>query len=150
LSYVKLSKPSHVKFGIGSGEDGAIVRQVNANLYVLFAILTAVIIIAVFSIRGMSYLNPNIRGPALTGTALVLSVKRDIWPPQRVRRAIILPLRIGLRVEVPGRQPYDVKVRRYVNAIHVVGRLRTGATVPVRVDATHPQKLRLDFDLLTG
>jgi hypothetical protein len=121
---------------------------VNANLYVVFAILTAVIIIAVISIRAVSYLDPKIRGPALTGTALVLSLRKTLWPMQGEKD--ILPLRIRLRVEVPGRQPYDVKVRRFVNAIHVTGRLQTGATVPVRVDATHPQKVRLDFNLLTG
>jgi hypothetical protein len=75
---------------------------------------------------------PKFRGPPLTGTARVLAV-----PPRGLMSAggasfgnILLFLRdigatgsrlcsVGLRVEIPGRQPYDVTVWRIIDRIQV-------------------------------
>jgi hypothetical protein len=102
----------------------------------IFGALTAFVV--VLRIRQT---NPNIRGPALLGTALVLSAQQAMGPKVEGRST---PIRIGLRVEVPGRQPYEVTVRRDVDLIHL-SRLQPGATIPVQVDATNPQKVRIDF-----
>ena len=56
-----------------------------------------------------------------------------------------LMLRIGLMVEVPGREPYDVTVKPSVQFIHLA-RVQPGATIPVQVDATNPQKVLIDFN----
>jgi hypothetical protein len=83
--------------------------------------------------------NPEIRGSALMGMARVLSVK------QKGANESSLALRIELRVEIPGRQPYDVAVERTVDLIHVP-RVQPGATIPVQIDAANPQRVRIDFN----
>jgi hypothetical protein len=113
------------------------------NLSSLWIIAVGVLAAVVVGIWTTKFMNPEIRGAALTGTARVLSVNRATAPYQ-ARDA--LALRIGLRMEVPGRQPYDVTVKRTVDLSHVVvGHLKTGATFPVQVDATDPKKVRFDF-----
>jgi hypothetical protein len=100
--------------------------------------------IAVFALAAIVHMrlrNPKIRGSALTGTARVLSTNQTTGPGGEHGS---LALRIGLRVEIPGRQPYDVTVKRSVDLNHL-GRLQIGATIPVQVDATDPQKVRIDF-----
>ena len=84
--------------------------------------------------------HPKFRGPALAGTAQVLSVERiaKVEGPEH-------PLRIGLRVQIPGHQPYDVAVDRYVDVIHMP-RLHPGAVVPAQVDSANPQNVRIDFN----
>ncbi len=111
-----------------------------AALWPMAAIILTAAIVGIWQTR---LRNPKIRGPALTGTARVLSVNRATAPYQP---GDTLALRMGLRVEVPSRQPYDVTVKRTVDLIHVVvGRLQIGATIPVQVDATDPQRVRFDF-----
>jgi hypothetical protein len=109
----------------------------NWHLVIIIAPLLAAVAIAATRFR-----NPKIRGPALTGTAQILSVQHTTGPSEEGRN---LPLGIGLRVQVPGHQPYDVTVKRTVDLIHVA-RVQTGATFPVQVDATNPQKVRIDFN----
>jgi hypothetical protein len=85
---------------------------------------------------------PKIKGPAPTGTARVLSMKTGIAVgnyPQRIM------CRIGLTVEVPGRQPYDVRVRQGFLP-WAMDAIEPGRTVPVQVDSTNPQKVRIDFN----
>jgi hypothetical protein len=113
------------------------------NLTDLWIIAPGILTAIVLAVWSTKFMNPKIRGAALTGTAQVLSVNRATSPYQP---GDALALRIGLRVEVPGRQPYDVTVKRTVDLSHVVvGHLKTGATFPVQVDATDPQKVRFDF-----
>lgn len=111
-----------------------------SNLWIIAVGILAAVVVGIWQTK---FMNPKIRGAALTGTAQVLSVNRATAPYQA---GDALALRIGLRVEVPGRQPYDVTVKRTVDLSHVVvGHLKTGATIPVQVDATDPQKVRFDF-----
>ena len=100
-----------------------------------------VAVLALYVFVRIRFRQPTIKGPALTGTAQILSVEQSTGP---MREGLNLALRIGLRVEVPGRQPYDVAVKRTVDLNHLA-RVQTGATIPVQVDATNPQKVRIDF-----
>jgi len=99
-------------------------------------------LLAVFAIAATRFRNPKIRGPAVIGTAQILSVQQTAGPSEEGRN---LALRIGLRVQVPSWQPYDVTVQRTVELIHLA-RVQPGATIPVQVDATNPQKVRIDFN----
>jgi hypothetical protein len=110
--------------------------RVVISIVIMFAIFGTV---AVLAWRNR---DPKISGPALTGLAQILSVRQPTGPKQEGRN---LPVQIELRVQIPGRQPYDVKVKRRVDAVHTA-RLHTGATIPVQVDETNPQKVVLDFN----
>lgn len=86
----------------------------------------------------------KVRGPAQTGTAKVLSVRKIGWAvgnPPNQRSAC----RIGLRVEIPGGEPYEVTVHQnfepYVLGMAVV----PGRTVPVQVEEANPQHVRIDL-----
>lgn len=105
--------------------------------YVYGPIIIALVAFAL--IRERKRRNPEIRGPAVAGTAKVLSVKQVGASEHQ------LTVRIGLRVEIPGHPPYDVAVERNINHIHVP-RVQPGATVPVQVDPANPQKVRIEFD----
>jgi hypothetical protein len=104
--------------------------------------IVAVIIISATAyglITSRKRYHPKFRGSALTGTARVLSVERisKTEGPSH-------PLRIGLRVEIPGHQPYDVAVDRFVDVIHIP-RVQPGEIVAVQVDSANPQNARIDF-----
>jgi hypothetical protein len=85
--------------------------------------------------------SPKIRGAALTGTAQVLSTERAGYRGNEDHR---VGLRLKLRVEIPGQHPYDVEVERAVDHIYLP-RVQPGSTIPVQVDATNPQIVRIDF-----
>ncbi|MUL76469.1 SHOCT domain-containing protein [Mycolicibacterium sp. CBMA 226] len=51
---------------------------------------------------------------------------------------------VGLRVEIPGQQPYDV-IRRQWFTQDEVGRLQPGSTVAVRVNRKKPHKVYVDL-----
>jgi hypothetical protein len=111
----------------------------DPRLAIFIAIMVASLAFVV--VLRIKQTNPSIRGSALMGTALVLSAEQAMGPKVEGRST---PIRIGLRVEVPGRQPYDVTVRREVDLVHL-GRLQPGANIPVQVDATDPRRVRLDL-----
>jgi len=106
--------------------------------YIIGPIIIAFVVFVL--IRTRPQRNPEIRGPALTGTAWVLSVEQAPGSNE-----YSLALQIGLRVEIPGHQPYLVEVKRRVEIIHV-SRVQPGATFPVQVDAANPQNVRIDFN----
>lgn len=86
----------------------------------------------------------KIRGPALTGTAQVLSVKTRGAvgdPMQGSQRAVS---RIRLRVQVPGREPYEATTRQNFRP-WAFDAIQTGRTVAVVVDSANPQKVRIDL-----
>lgn len=82
----------------------------------------------------------TIRGPVVAGTARVLSLRQfgavSVNGPERTI------CRIGLTVEVPGREPYDVTVWRNI-APWEIGGVMTGRTVAVEVDGNHPKRIRI-------
>ena len=101
--------------------------------------MAAIVALAVFvSIRQRQ---PTIKGPALTGIARVLSLESSGLGGSDTTHGC----KIGLRVEIPGRPHYDVTVRRRVHIIHLP-RVQPGATIPVWVDATRPERVRIDFN----
>jgi hypothetical protein len=80
-------------------------------------------------------------GPALTGTAQVLSVKTHGAVGNYPARAIC---RIRLRVALPGREPYDATAKQ--NFLPwVLDHIQPGRTVAVQVDSTNPQNVRIDL-----
>jgi hypothetical protein len=97
------------------------------------------VVAVVFS--ALRFRNPKIRGSALTGTAQVLSAQQAVGV--REERGDVA-VRVELRVQVPGREPYNVTVKRRVQLIHLP-RVQTGASFPVQVDETNPQAVQIDF-----
>ena len=86
----------------------------------------------------------KIRGPALTGTARVVSVRTlgAVGDPQQGGQRAVG--RVHLRVEVPGREPYDATARQNFRP-WAYDSIQVGRTVAVQVDSTNPQKVRIDL-----
>jgi hypothetical protein len=80
----------------------------------------------------------KIMGPALTGTAQVLTLKRGLGDDARDYYSY----RIGLRVQIPDRPPYDVTSVKnlYPGEEDYV---QPGKTVTVQVDSTNTQVVRV-------
>jgi hypothetical protein len=105
------------------------------------AIVLVVVVLIRVRIQERANRNPEIRGPAVAGTALVLSVEHAGGGGESDFHF----LRIGPRVQFSGRQPYDLTVSRKVHVIHLAS-VQPGSIVPVQVDANDPQIVRIDFD----
>jgi hypothetical protein len=104
----------------------------------LFASSIAVPVVVIWYSRKSR--NPTIRGPALTGTAQVLSVQTT---GTMINQSYVL--RIALRVQVQDRQPYDVTVSRRIHPIQMAA-IQPGRIIPVQVDATNPNVVEFDFN----
>jgi hypothetical protein len=82
------------------------------------------------------------RGPTWPGTAQIMSLRR-------LRFALGAlgfqrkPYRIGLRVQIPGREPYDVTIRQNIEPWVLDLAVQVGMTVPVQVQAANPQNVRI-------
>jgi hypothetical protein len=101
-------------------------------LIALTAAIGPVIAIASVALAITLYMrsrNPAIRGPALTGTAQVLSVQTT---GAMINQRYVL--KIALMVQVPGRGPYSVFVSRQIHPIQMAA-IQPGRIVPVQVDA---------------
>lgn len=81
----------------------------------------------------------KIRGPVLTGTAQVLSLRQFGSVGEYGSMQIC---RIRLRVTIPGREPYDVTVWRNI-APWNLGTVARGSTVAVDVSAKNPKKVQI-------
>ncbi len=82
----------------------------------------------------------KIRGPVLTGTAQVLSLKQ--FGSVAVNGPARMICRFRLRVDVPGREPYDVA--HWQNfAPWELDAVAPGRTVSVEVDETRPKRVRI-------
>ena len=82
----------------------------------------------------------KIRGPVLTGTAQVLSLKQ--FGSVAVNGPARMICRFRLRVQVPGREPYDVAHWQNL-APWELNAVAPGRTVSVEVDETKPKRLRI-------
>jgi hypothetical protein len=85
------------------------------------------------------------RGPTLRGTAEIVSLRRlrfAVGTSGFQRK----PYRIGLRVQIPGREPYDVTIRQNIEPWMLGFATQAGATVPVQVQAANPQNVRIYFN----
>lgn len=104
----------------------------------------AMVIAAVAVIRNIGQLrNLNAADPVLTsgmsGTAQVLS---SDWTGVVINLEYVC--RIGLRVEIVGREPYDVTIEQRVDPLRMAA-LQPGTTIAVRVDPADPLKVRIDL-----
>jgi hypothetical protein len=92
---------------------------------------------------------PSLVGPALWGTARVVSLQTTGTSIERGGHPPAYQCQIGLRVEVPGSAPYDVAVRQFVPMFSIPA-LKGGANVPVQVDSANPHNIRIDLNQLPG
>jgi hypothetical protein len=82
----------------------------------------------------------TIRGPVLTGTARVLSLRQ--FGSTSVNGPTRQICRFRLTVELPGREPYDVT--HWQNFVPwALDAVAPGNTVPVEVDASRPKRVRI-------
>jgi hypothetical protein len=112
---------------------------VFAGGVIVFLILAGVLVFFSFRATFRESSGPKFNGPALTGTARVL--RRDSTNFMRNNKYMLL---IGLRVEVPGRQPYDVTVRHPVHPLDLFA-VEPGRTVAVQADSANPLNVRIDL-----
>jgi hypothetical protein len=82
----------------------------------------------------------KIRGPVVAGTAQVLSLKQ--FGSVAVNGPARLVCRFRLRVQVPGREPYEVAHWQNFPPWELGG-VAPGRTVSVEVDETNPKRLRI-------
>jgi hypothetical protein len=81
------------------------------------------------------------KGPALTGTAQVVSAAPVTgWDLRSLGTQIIKArlVRLGLRMEIPGRPPYDATVTAPL--------MPRGTRLTVWVDSANPENVRIDFN----
>lgn len=95
-------------------------------------------------LRSAGVVGSRIKGPARTGKAQVLSVEshwsysdRSFLPQGNISK-------IALRVEVPGREPYDVTVTQRI-PLTATAAIQPGSVVPVLIDSTNPRNVRIDL-----
>jgi hypothetical protein len=103
--------------------------------------------------RGKLTEGPYFAGPALTGTARVLSAgstrsKRD---PKGYFSMAAFPWELALRAEVPGLQPYDVTVTQFLPAWSISYKIPKAPVfkpdiLTVEVDSEHPERVRIVGD----
>jgi hypothetical protein len=88
-----------------------------------------------------SWRGPQLKGPGLTGTAQVISRQRGF-----VVNYTDVVLKVWLRVQSPGREPYDVTFKQTFDR-SVLDSVQPGSIVPVLIDSTNPQTVRIDLSL---
>jgi hypothetical protein len=91
---------------------------------------------------------PKFRGHAVAGTAQVLSL-RQIGSMMQNSLVPQIMCRIGLRVQVPGSESYDVKIWTGW-APWAMGAIQPGSTVGVEVDSADPKKIRIGSPSAAG
>jgi hypothetical protein len=106
-------------------------------IFIVFAIPAVVFpVLTVVRRRG-----PTIKGPALTGTAQIVWARPSMNSPN----LRLIPLyKIALRVELAGREPYDVIIWQPVPRRVPYNNLRGAVTVDVQAD--NPKKVRIVAD----
>jgi hypothetical protein len=112
-------------------------------LLVGLAVIIFLILVFVGVVAGARR-DPKITGPALTGTAQVLSVEDTLARRGDASGQKWYTYLVGLRVEIPGREPYDATVRQLFTMAGIAA-LQVGRTVPVQVEAANPLNVRVDF-----
>jgi hypothetical protein len=120
------------------GEDGPWDYLIVALVVLSSALLPAIPLILWWMFR-----EPKFRGPALSGTAQVLSL-RSIGSMEGNSMVPKIMCRIGLRMAVAGGEPYDLKVWKGVLPWMMYA-VRPGSTIPVQVDSSNPRNIRIDL-----
>lgn len=111
-----------------------------------FAIAIAAMILGALFIYKVvkSFRGPQIRGPALTGRARVLWVKPGLYVGPSSTSTQGRLFKIALRVEVRGRDPYDVTFTQAIGN-NAMAAMQPNSVVPVLIDSTNPRNVRIDF-----
>ncbi|MBV8860525.1 MAG: hypothetical protein JO259_01500 [Mycobacterium sp.] len=112
--------------------------------------IVASIVVPLILLKGFSGLmsglsGPSFAGSAMSGTARISAVQTTGASIQRGGHPPAYQCQIALRVEIPGRQPYDVMVRQLVDTVALPA-VQPGATVAVQVDSANSQNVRIDFN----
>lgn len=84
------------------------------------------------------------RKPGCTGTALTATARVYSLEPTGAMIEDRCVCRIGLCVEIAGRDPYDVAVRQPIDALEIAA-VRPGSVVRVQVDPGDQQRVRIEF-----
>jgi hypothetical protein len=79
-------------------------------------------------------------GDTVSGTAQVLSAAST----NTVINNTNYMVKIKLRVQVPGREPYEAQTKELFD-VTAVGDMQPGMTVPVIVSAAHPNRVKIDW-----
>lgn len=103
------------------------------NIVIVIVVIAAVV--SPYAVRQIR----KIRGPVLTGTAQVLSLRQFGSVGEQAGMQIC---RIRLRVSIPGHEPYDATVWRNI-APWNLGAVARGSTVAVDVSAKNPKKVQI-------
>ncbi len=93
------------------------------------AVVMLIIAVSLYRLR-----RPSFAGPALTGTARILSVQST---GTVINGRYVC--KIVLSVEIPGREPYEVTVRQAVHPISMAS-FQPGLVVSVQVDSAEPEQ----------
>jgi hypothetical protein len=115
---------------------------IGIPLLVLAGILAFWIVskrIARFKGPGLTDTAPTFSGPALAGTARVVSLEGT-----SMTTGASHVCDIGLSVEIPGHAPYNVALRWPVHPVEIP-RVQPGATVAVQVDSSDLQKVVIEL-----
>lgn len=111
------------------------------------SVVISVVIVFIFGRKAFKVFKassgPEITGPALRGTAHVLSMQTTGSTISFSGQDYYV-CNIALRVEIPGCEPYDVTIQQRVHLLSIAP-LQSGAAIPVLVDSTNPQNVRIDF-----
>jgi hypothetical protein len=111
--------------------------------FVIFAVLAAWL--PMFLRRKLMF-GPAFKGAPVPGTAQVVSVQEtDVGFGPVDGPTDELRCKIALRVQLPGRAPYDTTILQLVDLVDHRPNLQPGATVVVTADSADPQNVRIDF-----
>jgi hypothetical protein len=116
-------------------------NPVLAALTVVFFALLTFGTPGIFVALWWMFRQPRFRGDAVAGTAQVTSLRRigSMSGNSQIPQTMC---RIGLRVSIPGSEPYDVKVWKGWSPWSIDA-IQPGRMVSVEVDSTDPKKVRI-------
>lgn len=114
----------------------------GTTLVIIAASVVLPIVIAVVVLRSSGVFGPRkkVLAAGLAGQATIMGVQ----PTGTVINEVNYVCKFQLRVQLPGRDVYDVETKESV-AITSMGALVPGTVVPVKVDATDPTKVFIDW-----
>jgi hypothetical protein len=121
---------------------GVFVPIVDWGMFLTAAILgiTGIVLLVIgLRVRSSAAANAALLQTGLAGTAVVTGLAQTgMYLNENPQVAI------DLRIDLPGREPYVATRKEFVPLI-LLGRLTSGAPLPVRVDRANPQRLVIDW-----
>lgn len=121
----------------------------GTTLIIIAASVVVPLVIVAVVLKNTGVIGPRKRvlASGLTGQATIMGVQ----PTGTVINEINYVCKFQLRVQIPGRDTYDVETKDTV-AITSMGALVPGTTVAVKVDANDPTKVFIDWNagIVTG